>query len=121
MGALASRGGAAARRAEAAELLSQALGSAALLSAGDVAVYHGCLRAVLGRCAGLAPSTVAALLACFDLGGFCAAVLLPRGSAGDGRIVRRSPPMELHAREAPLQDISRSSDVGMKVCGVFQF
>ena len=77
MGALASRGVAAARQEEAAALLAQALGSAALLSGGDVAVYDGCLRAVLARCGGLAPSAVASLLACFDLGGFCAALLLP--------------------------------------------
>jgi hypothetical protein len=90
MGALASRGAEAARQPEAAALLSQALGSAALLSAGDVAVYHGCLRGVLARCGGLAPSAVASLLVCFDLGGFCAAVLLPRGSAGGGRMVLSS-------------------------------
>ena len=91
MGALTSRGAAVSRQEEAAALLAQALGSAALLSGGDVAVYKGCLRAVLARSGGLAPSAVASLLACFDLGGFCAALLLPSRSVWLQHLPTRGP------------------------------
>ena len=86
MCALASRGAGAAREREAAEVLALSLGSDALLSAGDLPVYAGCLRAVLGACASLRPSAVVSLLRCFDLGGFSAALLLPQGEAAFGQV-----------------------------------
>ena len=87
MGALASRGSGAAREREAAELLALSLGSDALLSAGDLPVYTGCLRATLGACRSLRPSAVASLLRCFDLGGFSAALLLPQGGPASGQVL----------------------------------
>lgn len=86
MGALASRGAGTAREAEAAELLARALGSDALLSAGDLSAYSACLRAVLARCRGLRASAAASLLRCFDAGGFSAALLLPRGEPAFGQV-----------------------------------
>lgn len=79
MAAFASRGQSATREAEAVSLLSASLGSEQLLAEGALAEYYGCLRCVLDCCPKLPPSAVARLLACFDLGGFSAA-LLHRGS-----------------------------------------
>lgn len=75
MAALASRGQAASREEEAVALLSDSLGSSQLLSDGHLAEYNGCLSCVLDCCPRLPPSTVSCLLACFDLGGFSAAIL----------------------------------------------
>lgn len=75
MAALASRGQAASREEEAVALLSDSLGSSQLLSDGHLAEYNGCLSCVLDCCPRLPPPTVSCLLACFDLGGFSAAIL----------------------------------------------
>ncbi|BDA40960.1 hypothetical protein COCOBI_01-6140 [Coccomyxa sp. Obi] len=75
MAALASRGQAASRDEEAVALLSNSLGSTQLLADGCLAEYNGCLSCVLDCCSRLPPSTVSRLLACFDLGGFSAAIL----------------------------------------------
>lgn len=74
MAALASRGQAASKVEEAVALLSESLGSSQLLADGCLAEYNGCLSCVLDCCTRLAPSTVSRLLACFDLGGFSAAI-----------------------------------------------
>ena len=60
---------------EAVSLLSESLGSTQLLADGCLAEYNGCLSWVLDCCTRLPPSTVSRLLACFDLGGFSAAIL----------------------------------------------
>ncbi len=75
MAALASRGQAASREEEAVSLLSESLGSTQLLADGCLAEYNGCLSWVLDCCTRLPPSIVSRLLACFDLGGFSAAIL----------------------------------------------
>jgi hypothetical protein len=79
MAAFASRGQGVSREADAVALLSAGLGSQQLLAEGRLAEYNGCLSCVLEACPKLPPSAVGCLLACFDLGGFSAA-LLHRGT-----------------------------------------
>ena len=75
MAALASRGQGAGRPKEALTLLNHALGSERLLVEGRLQEYRACLSAVLAACSSLSAGLTSSLLMCFDMAGFCAAMI----------------------------------------------
>ncbi len=107
MAAFASRGQGASRKAEAVALLTTGMGSQQLLAEGRLAEYHGCLACVLEAVPKLPPTAVGRLLACFDLGGFSAA-LLHRGTPDTGHDQVRSPANHRSPMSAAMGSIYRA-------------